>query len=228
MPENSTPKQHGGPHVDPRSPFVLDVRGLGRRPGAMRTDRRRIPAPAGLGHELVVVPEGAPLALDLRVESVTEGVLVTGTVTADTRGECGRCLAPVRDALVVELCELFAYPDSATDSTTAADEVSRVEDDYVDLEPVVRDAVVLGLPFTPLCRPDCAGLCPECGERLDDLPPGHRHETLDPRWSALAAFGGSAGAAGAGGPGRADAPDGPGNVEDSTADSSSDGSDRLG
>jgi uncharacterized protein len=188
MPENSTPTQHGGPHADPRSPFVIDIRVLGRRPGSMRTDRRRVPAPADLGLELVVVPEGAPLALDLRLESVTEGVLVTGTVTAPVSGECGRCLAPVRDTLDVELCELFAYPDSATDATTAADEVSRIDGDYVDLEPVVRDAVVLGLPFTPLCRPDCAGLCPDCGERLDDLPPGHQHETLDPRWAALAAF----------------------------------------
>jgi uncharacterized protein len=188
MPENLTPKQHGAPRADPRSPFVLDVRALGRRPGSMRSDRRRVPAPADLGLELVVVPEGSPLALEVRLESVTEGVLVTGTVTATVNGECGRCLAPVHDSLVAEFCELFAYPDSVTDSTTAADEVSRIDGDYVDLEPVVRDAVVLGLPFTPLCRPDCAGLCPTCGERLDDLPSGHQHETLDPRWAALAAF----------------------------------------
>jgi uncharacterized protein len=56
------------------------------------------------------------------------------------------------------------------------------------VEPVVRDAVILGLPWTPLCRPDCAGLCPDCGQRLDDLPADHTHEQLDPRWAALAAF----------------------------------------
>ena len=122
------------------------------------------------------MPEGAPLELDLRLESVTEGVLVTGTVTAPLTGECGRCLDPVDDDLEVEVCELFAYPNSATDETTEQDEVYRIEGDLLDVEPVVRDAVVLALPWTPLCRPDCAGLCPDCGQRLDDLPAGHTHD----------------------------------------------------
>lgn len=151
----------------------------------MVTDRRRVPAPAGLCRDLVGVPEGAPLDLDLRLESATEGVLVTGTVTATVVGECGRCLEPVADGLVVEVFELFAYPGSATAETTDEDEVDRVIDEMIDLEPVVRDTVVLGLPLTPLCRPDCAGLCPTCGQRLDDLPAGHAHQVLDPRWAAL-------------------------------------------
>jgi uncharacterized protein len=180
MPENTTPRSH----LDPRDPFVLDIRRLGGA-GSMLTDRRRVPAPAGLRHDLVGVPEGAPLDLELRLESATEGVLVTGTVTTTVTGECGRCLEPVTDEFVVEVFELFAYPGSATAETTDEDEVDRVVDDLIDVEPVVRDAVVLGLPQTPLCRPDCAGLCPTCGQRLDDLPPGHAHEVLDPRWAAL-------------------------------------------
>ena len=188
MPENSTPKPAGAPRVDPRNPLVFDVRELGRRPGSLRAYRRSVPAPAGLGLDLVAVPEGAPLELDVRLESVTEGVLVTGTVTAPLVGECGRCLEPVSDNLAVDVCELFAYPDSVTDETTSEDEVHRVGGDYLDIEPVVRDAVVLGLPFTPLCRPDCGGLCPSCGQRVDDLPAGHTHESIDPRWAALAAF----------------------------------------
>ncbi len=88
----------------------------------------------------------------------------------------------------VDFRELFAYPDSTTDATTEQDEVHRLDGDYSTLEPVVRDAIVLGLPFTPLCRPDCAGLCPTCGQRLDELPDDHAHESLDPRWAALAAF----------------------------------------
>jgi uncharacterized protein len=138
-----------------------------------------------LGHDLVGVPEGAPLDLDLQLESATEGVLVTGMVTTTVAGECGRCLAPVTDEFAVEVFELFAYPGSATAETTDEDEVDRVVDDMIDVEPVVRDAVVLGLPLTPLCRPDCAGLCSTCGQRLDDLPAGHAHEVLDPRWAAL-------------------------------------------
>jgi uncharacterized protein len=181
MPENTTPKQH----LDPNGPFVLDTRRLGRQPGAMRTDRRRVPAPAGLGQDLVGVPEGTPLDLDLRLESATEGVLVTGTVATTITGECGRCLEPLTDDFEVEVFELFAYPGSATAETTDEDEVDRIVDDLIDVEPVVRDAVVLGLPTTPLCRPDCAGLCATCGQRLDDLPAGHAHEQIDPRWAAL-------------------------------------------
>jgi uncharacterized protein len=183
MPENSTPYPH---RADPRSPYVFDVRPLGRRPGSMREQRRRPPAPAGLGSDLIGVPEGAPLAVDVRLESVTEGVLVTGTVTAPLAGECARCLDPITDELVVDLVELFAYPNSATDETSGADEVPRSEADHIDIEPVVRDLVVTALPWTPLCRPDCAGLCPTCGRRLDEVPAEHGHESIDPRWAALA------------------------------------------
>ena len=185
MPENSTPYPR---RADPRSPYVFDVRPLGRRPGSMREDRRRLPAPAGLGSDLIGVPEGAPLVVDVRLESVTEGVLVTGTVTAQLTGECARCLDPITDELVAEFVELFAYPDSVTDETSGVDEVLRVETDHIDLEPVVRDVVVTALPWTPLCRPDCAGLCPTCGRRLDELPADHAHESIDPRWAALAAL----------------------------------------
>ncbi|MGH8860368.1 MAG: YceD family protein [Jatrophihabitantaceae bacterium] len=188
MPENSTPTPRRATGPDPRSPYVFDVRPLGRRPGSMREDRRRAVAPAELGSELIGVPAGASLAVDVRLESVTEGVLVTGTVTTPIGGECARCLDPITDELVVDIMELFAYPDSVTDETSGTDEVHRIDGDLLDIEPVVHDAVVLGLPWTPLCRPDCAGLCPTCGERLDDLPDGHAHDTLDPRWAALRAL----------------------------------------
>jgi uncharacterized protein len=91
----------------------------------------------------------------------------------------------VVDRLQVELTELFAYPNTATDESTDPDEVSRVVDDLVDLEPAVRDAVLLALPQAPLCRDDCPGLCPECGEKRAELDTDHRHETIDPRWAAL-------------------------------------------
>jgi len=168
--------------------LVFDLRELGRRPGALREYQRFVPAPAGLGTEVIGVPDGAMLDLQVRLESVTEGVLVTGTVTAPLAGQCARCLDPLTDQLRVEVCELFAYRASTTDTTTELDEVFRVEGDLLDLEPLVRDAVVLALPWTPLCRPDCTGLCPQCGQRLDDLPADHSHDLLDPRWAALAAF----------------------------------------
>jgi uncharacterized protein len=173
--------------LDPRRPLVLDARELGRRPGSMRAVTRTVPAPDGLGVDLARVPAGEPLELDLRLESVVEGVLVSGTVTAPVTGECARCLGPVGDRLVVDVQELFAYEDSATEETTEQDEVSHLIGDHLDLEPVVRDAVVLALPLSPLCREDCRGLCPDCGEVLDELPADHSHDApLDPRWAALA------------------------------------------
>jgi uncharacterized protein len=176
---------HPMTHLDPRSPLVLDTRDLPRRPGSMREVRRTVPAPKDLGLELVGVREGAALRLDLRLESVSEGVLVSGTVAGEVTGECGRCLRAVGDTLDVTVQELYAYEHSATDETTEEDEVGRLQGDLIDLEPALRDAVVLALPTNPLCRQDCPGLCPECGAHWDDLPADHDHRQVDPRWAAL-------------------------------------------
>jgi uncharacterized protein len=176
---------HTTQHLDPRSPLVLDTRDLPRRPGAMRTLTRVVSAPASLGVEMIGVPKGADLSLELRLESVSEGVLVSGTVSGPVKGECGRCLRDVDDTVEVEIQELFAYAHSTTDETTEEDEVGRLQGDLINLEPTVRDAVVLALPTNPLCRQDCPGLCPECGALWDDLPADHSHQQDDPRWAAL-------------------------------------------
>ncbi|GAA1411569.1 YceD family protein [Catellatospora coxensis] len=159
----------------------------------MRAVQRVVPAPAELGLQLIGVPEGADLTLDLRLESVSEGVLVSGTVSGEVTGECARCLADIGESLTVNIQELFAYADSATDETTDEDEVGRLQDDMIDLEPTLRDAVVLALPVNPLCREDCPGLCSECGARWDDLPEDHSHEQIDPRWAKLGKLTGSSG-----------------------------------
>lgn len=172
-------------HLDPRSPLVLDTRELPRRPGAMRTVSRVVAAPVDLGVAMIGVPEGSDVSLDLRLESVSEGVLVSGSVSGTITGECGRCLREITDSFDVAVQELFAYPHSVTDETTEEDEVGRMHGDLIDLEPAVRDAVVLTLPTNPLCRPDCPGLCPDCGVHLDELPADHSHEPDDPRWAAL-------------------------------------------
>jgi uncharacterized protein len=148
----------------------------------MRAVQRTVPAPPGWELELVGVPVGADVRMDLRLEAVMDGVLVSGTVAAAIRAECGRCLGPVDGSIEVDVQELFVY-DPAPDG----DEIAMVDGDLLDLEPVVRDAVVLGLPLNPVCRDDCAGLCEGCGEPLADLPAGHGHDDIDPRWAALAA-----------------------------------------
>lgn len=138
-----------------------------------------------MGIEVIAVPGGAPVDLNLRLESVVEGILVSGTATADAVGECSRCLTELTRGVSAKLRELYAFPDSTTALTVEDDEVLILEGDLIDLEPLVRDELTLQLPLAPLCRPDCPGLCAVCGERLVDLEPDHNHEVVDTRWAAL-------------------------------------------
>jgi uncharacterized protein len=177
-------------------PLVLDTHELERRPGTMRTVSLRAPAPADLGNEVIEVPAGSDLELDLRLESVLDGILVTGTVRAVAVGECARCLEPLERQLEVDIQELFAYPGHEAEEGSD-EETSLVEDELIDLEPTVRDAVVIDLPLAPLCRDDCPGLCPECGALLAE-DPHHQHDSIDARWAALQGLGVTVGASNTG------------------------------
>jgi uncharacterized protein len=145
-----------------------------------------VPSPSRIGLDLIAIDRGAPLEVDLRFQSVSEGVLVSGTVSAPTSGECARCLTATGGRVEVYLTELFAYPDSTTEATTEEDEVGHVVDGKVDLEQTLIDAVALELPLSPMCRDDCPGLCTECGVALAEAEPGHHHDQVDPRWAKLA------------------------------------------
>jgi uncharacterized protein len=151
----------------------------------MRSVRETVPSPLRIGLDLIAIGKGAPLDLDLRFESVSEGVLVTGTVTAPTSGECVRCLTATSGEVQVHLTELFAYPDSTTEATTEEDEVGHVVDETIDLEQPLIDAIGLELPLSPVCRDDCPGLCAECGMPLAEAEPGHHHEQIDPLWAKI-------------------------------------------
>ena len=154
------------------------MRDIERRPGEMREFDLAIPAPQKWGEGLVSVAEGETLDLDVRTESVHEGILVTGTVDAEYTGICGRCLTDIAQPVEVEFQELFAYPGEETSDF-------EVQDDHVDLETLVRDAIVLSLPFQPVCQPDCPGLDPATGQRRADSAGAEQRESLDPRWAAL-------------------------------------------
>lgn len=173
--------------LDARSPFVFDVRELGRRAGAMRTFNRDVPAADLLGVKGTLddlySAEGADLLLDLRVESVVEGMLATGRVCGSLVAQCVRCLDPIEVELDADFQELFYY-DAADLTAEEAEEAQLVVEDLIDVESLVHDAVMLELPLQPLCEEDCPGLCAECGARLAD-DPEHGHETVDPRWAAL-------------------------------------------
>ncbi|GAA2919014.1 metal-binding protein [Microbacterium keratanolyticum] len=160
------------------SPFVIPVRDIVRKPGEMREHELDITLSERWGEGIVAFEKDSELLLDVRLESVHEGILVTGTAEATYSGECGRCLEPISAPVEVEIQELFAYPgEEATDF--------EVQDDHVDLETLVRDAAVLSLPFQPVCQPDCLGLDPETGEKLTEGKGADAAAPIDPRWSAL-------------------------------------------
>ncbi|MGB7449306.1 MAG: YceD family protein [Ornithinimicrobium sp.] len=182
-------------HHDDDGLWVFATRELARRPGTMRSVNRTVPAPSLIGTEVIGVPAGEPVVLDLTMESVVEGVLATAEVVVTARGMCVRCLDEATHDVQVTAQELFAYPERASrhaqhDSAAEDQEQYELQDDTIDLETVVRDAVVTALPFQPVCRPDCPGLCAQCGVRLADEP-RHAHDTVDPRWAALADLAGS-------------------------------------
>lgn len=168
--------------LDPRGALVFSTRTLGRQPGAVREETRTIPAPDGLRVELAGVPAGAGVETSVRLEAVSEGVLVTGTATAPVTGECARCLDPLATSVETGFQELYAYgPDSGEEEDGLA-----LDGDLLDLEPVLRDAVVLALPLSPLCTDDCPGLCVQCGARLAEAGPEHGHGgAAHPVWEAL-------------------------------------------
>jgi len=147
---------------------------------------QRVSSPIRIGLDLIAIEPGADLDLDLRFEAVSEGVLVSGTVYAPTRGECSRCLGSITGEVEIALAELFAYPDSITESTTESEDVGRVLDQTVDLAQPIVDAVGLALPFVPVCAENCPGLCPQCGVALATAEAGHQHDMIDPRWAKLA------------------------------------------
>jgi uncharacterized protein len=161
-----------------KSPFTVDVYDLMHRPGEMREREFDIIAPERFGNAMIGVAEGAAVHVALRLEALHDGILVSADVDTVATGECARCLIDVSRSVQVEIRELFAY------SETEGFEYE-IRDDTLDLEPVIRDAVVLSLPFQPVCQEDCLGLCPQCGTRLLD-DPGHKHEAeIDPRWAGL-------------------------------------------
>ncbi|SJM53901.1 COG1399 protein, clustered with ribosomal protein L32p [Frigoribacterium sp. JB110] len=171
-------------------PFVLPVRDIVRKPGEMREHTLSIPTPERWGEGIVSVSKDRELELEVRLESVHEGILVSGTVDTVFEGECGRCLRDISEPLEVEFQELFEYSREE-----AAD--FEVQDDHVDLETLIRDATVLSLPFQPVCQPDCPGLDAVTGEPLAENA-GEKPDPIDPRWAGLQEFAEQFGSAPAG------------------------------
>jgi uncharacterized protein len=178
--------------------FKLNTYELPRRAGEMKEYELDIVMSEKFGVDLISVPAGEVIEVDARLESVTEGILLSADVYTVAQGECIRCLDPLEIVIERKIQELYAYEPtnergkkkkrSAEDLTSedldVADEFM-MDGDILDLETPIRDAVVLSLPTNPLCSQDCLGLCPECGGKWADLPEDHAHEVIDARWASL-------------------------------------------
>ena len=170
---------------DETKPWVLSVRELIGRPGASEKIEVSWPAPAELSVPLLKVEPNSAMQVDIRLDSVHEGVLASGTVEGTLTGQCARCLDPITETITIDIQELFQHE---FDPMLEDDEQHMVEHGLINVEPVMRNALVTSLPFQPHCSPDCEGLCDQCGIRLEDAGPDHYHEQLDPRWAALSEF----------------------------------------
>jgi uncharacterized protein len=177
------------------NPFILNTHDLPRRAGEMKEYQLDIPAHARIGVPLIAVPEGDLVELDIRLESVTEGVLASADIYAIAHGECIRCLDPVEVVIDRKIQELYRYEPTNEkgrkkrrddeDVDLEGTEELQMEGDLMDLEIPIIDAIILTLPVNPLCSDECLGLCPDCGEKWENLPEGHAHEVIDARWSGL-------------------------------------------
>ena len=176
--------------------FLLNTHELPRRAGEMKEYELDIEAPFRVGVPLIAVPEGDVIELDVRCESVTEGILVTADIYAVAEGECIRCLDPVEQVIDRKIQELSRYEPTDDKGKTSRkrdeeiddldeDEALYVEGEQVNLEVPVLDAIILSLPVNPLCDEDCLGLCPDCGEKWESLPEDHAHDVVDARWAGL-------------------------------------------
>jgi uncharacterized protein len=164
-------------------PFVVVIADLHHRPGARRHDHLSGPSAAMQVTE-TVVPEGSELEVDVTLEAVPGmggGVLATGTAATRWQAQCRRCSAPIDGRLQVAFQEEFV-------PRAVEGETYPLVNETVDLEVVAREAILLDLPLAPLCREECAGLCPTCGADLNDGACPCAPQAVDPRWSALGAL----------------------------------------
>jgi uncharacterized protein len=169
--------------LEASSEYVINTHDLSRSAGSSKQYELSLTPMKDFTNGAVAIDEKDLVEVSVLLESVIDGILTTGTAQAIASGECSRCLDPVRIDLIGDIADLYAYSDKDI-RTDEADEVRILQGDLLDLEPAVRDALVLAMPLRPLCNDMCLGLCGQCGIRLDDEP-DHVHEVIDPRWARL-------------------------------------------
>ncbi|MBT1164930.1 YceD family protein [Bifidobacterium felsineum] len=194
------------------SPWAISVAQIASRAGQSKSVDADFPAPSGIGDNIVGIKEGAPVHVTGQFDSIVDGLIFTGRLVAPFVSECTRCLKPIDEDWPVDVTVFFPY-ESAADKNTARGgkgkggkaakdeevEILAGEDEsedtypllengaFADIEAMIRDTLVESLPLQPLCKPDCKGLCSQCGVDLNENP-DHHHESTDIRFAGLAAL----------------------------------------
>lgn len=187
------------------SPWAVSVAQVASRPGQSKEIDATFPAPSGIGDEIVGVDEGADVSVVGSFDSIVDGLILNARISAPVHAECTRCLKPIQRDWTVNVTSFFPYEDKSAagkggkagkngkeeevDIIAGEDEA---EDTYppldggawADLEALLRDTLVEELPLQPLCKPDCKGLCSQCGIDLNENP-DHQHDMTDIRFAAL-------------------------------------------
>lgn len=172
---------------------TLSIADLPTQAGHTRQYHLDLRAADDLGTEIMRVPDGHLVPVDITASSLADGVLFHANADTHCEGACVRCLDPVTFTFPVTIDEMFFTPEAIArirkdDGEEAAKDLRVLDGNDIELEPLLRDAIVTEMPFTPLCSRDCEGLCDVCGEKWRDLPDDHKHEMLDPRFAKLANF----------------------------------------
>ena len=190
-----------------QSLWAVPVAQMAARAGSSMQLHRAFPAPEGIGDSVIGVEPGSDVTVDGNFDSVVDGLMFQGTITARVHAECSRCLMPLHRDWPVDVCAFFARVESgksgarSNDSNNSNDDLEDADiwdegddsgnvyplvggGDFADIEALIRDTMVSELPLKPLCEPDCKGLCSQCGENLNEHP-DHHHDVTDIRFAAL-------------------------------------------
>ena len=187
------------------SPWAVSVAQVASRPGQSKEIDATFPAPSGIGDEIVGVDAGADVAVVGSFDSIVDGLILNARISAPVHAECTRCLKPIDEDWPVDVTVFFPY-ESGQDKANGKGGKSKKDDEidiiagedesedtypllengaFADIEAMIRDTLVESLPLQPLCRPDCRGLCSQCGADLNE-DPDHHHDVTDIRFAGLA------------------------------------------
>ncbi|MBQ1299216.1 MAG: DUF177 domain-containing protein [Aeriscardovia sp.] len=174
-----------------KNEYKVPVAALLRNPGSRQEANLEVKAPSGIGDSFYGVKEGSLVGLKAVLSSMRSGLEVKGEISATEEGKCSRCLKDIKRPVKVEFSAFMPFEkemeeDSPMPYDLDEDGIYPLSGDFADFEGLIRDELTLQLSMVRLCKPDCKGLCPECGADLNEVE-NHSHEKQpDPRFAKLA------------------------------------------